>query len=97
LVGRFGIGGVVLALAACGSVSQGWSGPVTDVTCNRAGATVGQFVAIDVHFAPGATAQPSPADLASEPGLKEIINQPDPSAAARVAESYGWSCTISAP
>jgi hypothetical protein len=53
-----------------------------------------------MHFAPGAaTNSPlaTPSDLAIEPGYQAIMSHPDPSSAARVAESYGWSCSIATP
>jgi hypothetical protein len=53
-----------------------------------------------MHFVPGAVIKSphvTPNDLAVEPGYKAITRQPDPSSAARVAETYGWSCSISTP
>jgi hypothetical protein len=100
MVRRIGFGGVVvmLGLTACGAVSQGWSGPVTEVRCGYMGTAANVYMVM--HFAAGDTASSppaTPAGLASEPGYQAIMRQPNPSSAARVAESYGWSCTISTP
>jgi hypothetical protein len=71
---------------------------MTDVKCTYAGKQVNLFMVM--HFAPGAATNPphvTPYDLAVEPGYKAIMSQPDPSSAARVAETYGWTCSISTP
>jgi hypothetical protein len=89
---------LTLGLTACGTPSHSWSGPTTDVNCNYAGKQASVFMVM--HFVPGATINSSvvtPNDLAVEPGYKAIMSQPDPSSAARVAETYGWSCSISTP
>jgi hypothetical protein len=100
MVRRITLAGAVLmlGLTACGTPSHGWSGPMTDVKCSYAGKQANLFMVM--HFAPGAaTNSPhvTPYDLAVEPGYKAIMSQPDPSSAARVAETYGWSCSISTP
>ena len=89
---------LMLGLTACGTPSQRWSGPMTDVTCSYAGKPANLFMVM--QFAPGsATDSPRATlnDLAVEPGYKAIVSQHDPSSAARVAETYGWSCSISTP
>jgi hypothetical protein len=100
MVRRIALAGAVLmlGLTACGTASDRWSGPMTEVKCSYAGKQANLFMVM--HFAPGAaTNSPlvTPNDLAIEPGYQAIMNQPDPSSAARVAESYGWSCSISTP
>ena len=100
MVRRIALAGAVLmlGLTACGTPSHAWSGPITDVKCSYAGKQANLFMVM--HFAPGAaTNSPlvTPNDLAVQPVYKAIMSQPDPSSAARVAETYGWSCTISTP
>jgi hypothetical protein len=100
MVRRIALAGAVLifGLTACGTPSHGWMGPTTDVNCNYAGKQASLFMVM--HFAPGAAINAplvTPNDLAVEPGYKAIMSQPDPSSAARVAENYGWSCSISTP
>jgi hypothetical protein len=100
MVRRIALAGVVfmLGLTACGTQSHGWSGPMTEVNCSYAGKQANLFMVM--HFARGAgTNSPlvTPNDLAVEPGYKAIMSQPDPSSAARVAETYGWSCSLSTP
>jgi hypothetical protein len=99
MVRRIALAGAVLmlGLTACGTPSHGWSGPTTDVNCNYAGKQASLFMVM--HFAPGAAINSpvTPNDLAVEPGYKAIMSQPAPSSAARVAETYGWSCSISTP
>jgi hypothetical protein len=100
MVRRIALAGavVMLGLTACGTASQGWTGPVTDVSCSHTEKEANVFM--QIQFAPrAATDSPlvTPADLANEPGYQAIISQTDPSSAARVAESYGWSCSISTP
>jgi hypothetical protein len=99
MVRRIALAGAVLmlGLAACGTPSHGWSGPTTDVKCSYAGKQVNLFMVM--HFAPGAaTTSPLLTPYALElPGYKTITSQPDPSSAARVADTYGWSCSISTP
>jgi hypothetical protein len=71
---------------------------VTDVKCSYAAKQTNLFIVM--LFAPGAGANSplvTPNELAVEPGYKAIMRQPDPSSAARVAETYGWSCSISTP
>jgi hypothetical protein len=99
-VRRIALAGAVLmlGLTACGTPSHGWSGPMTDVKCSYAGKQANLFMVM--HFAPEvATNSPllTPTDLAVEPGYKAIMSQPEPSSAARVAETYGWNCSISTP
>jgi hypothetical protein len=88
----------MLGLAACGTAPHGWSGPTTDVKCSHEGKQAN--LSMVIHFVPE-TATNSPLatsnNLASEPGYQAIASQADPSSAARVAETYGWSCTISTP
>ena len=97
---RIALAGAVLTLGltACGTPSHGWSGPMTDVKCSYAGKQAN--LPMVMHFAPGvATNSPllTPNDLAVDPGYKAITSQADPSSAARVAETYGWSCSVSTP
>lgn len=100
MVRRIALAWAVLMLGpiACGTPSHGWSGPTTDVNCNYAGKQASLFMVM--HFVPAAVVNSprvTPNDLAVEPGYKAITSQPDPSSAARVAETYGWSCSISTP
>lgn len=88
----------MLGLTACGTPSHGWSGPMTDVKCSYAGKQATLFMVM--RFVPGAatnSARVTPNDPAVEPGYKAIMSQPNPASAARVAETYGWSCSISTP
>jgi|HubBroStandDraft_4_1064222.scaffolds.fasta_scaffold708251_2 hypothetical protein len=100
MVRRIALAGsvLVLGLTACGTSSRAWSGPRTEVNCAYVGKQATLEMVMD--FAPGATSIASaatPTDLAGGPGYEAIVSQPDPSSAARVAETYGWSCSISTP
>jgi hypothetical protein len=97
MVRRIAFAGAVLmlGLTACGTPSHG---PMTEVKCSFTGKHESLFMV--VHFGPGAATY-SPrvplAYFAVLPGYKAIMSQPDPSSAARVAETYGWSCSIATP
>jgi hypothetical protein len=71
---------------------------MTEVNCTYVGKQATLDMVMD--FAPGATRNASPAapiDLAVGPGYDAIVSQPDPTSAERVADTYGWSCSISTP
>jgi hypothetical protein len=100
MVRRVALAGSVLVfgLTACGTQSHVWSGPRTEVQCTYSANQANLVMAMD--FAPGATTNSSPATpngYPVGPGYKAITSQPDPVSAARVAATYGWSCSITSP
>jgi hypothetical protein len=103
-LGRVAIPGLVVVLVLLGTALALWPKPIgrvivevgPELTCTVPGSPV----QVGIDFLPGpsggaaASQPPSPIVPGASKAFQAIVDQPDASAAARVAATYGWTCEV---